>query len=197
MFKTKLLVVLFLPLLFSISKCDEKKTVEKIEWSENKKLEWNDFKGKPDKNDAIYRAKTFSTISFDPKVEESYIIIDVTNFFNVNLSWSISKSKKQNSQWLLEHEQLHFDISELVARKIRKEFTEYKSSNLNETNNYLHGVYDRYIDTIWLEVNSAYDSETDHGTIRNKQKEWEEKIGKELKKLNKYSESEVKVRRIK
>lgn len=193
MIQSKFILFLFFPILLSISKCEKTENIERIEWSDIEKLEWKDFKGKPDKNDSIYKAKTFSQIYFEYKEEELYILFDIKSYFYCHLSWS--KSKKQSSQWLLEHEQLHFDIAELMARKIRKEFSDYKSYNLKNSYTELQDIYNKYDIDERLKINTAYDSETDHGLIRDKQKEWETKIAKELKKLGKYAETEVKVRR--
>lgn len=182
--------------LLSISKCEGVNNEDRIVWDQSRKLTWKDFEGKPDKNDTIYDARTFTQIYFEYEEKDYSIDFDIPCYFYRNSSWSKSKSKKQTSIWLLEHEQLHFDITELMARKIRKEFSEYKSYNTQETSKALREIYDKYSGKERLKMNTAYDEETEHGTIRDKQKEWKKKIEKELYKLRRFSDTEVKVRRI-
>jgi len=182
--------------LLSGSQCERANSEDRIVWDSDRKLTWKDFKGKPDKNDTIYVARTFTQIYFEYEEKDHSIEFDIPCYFYRNLSWSKSKSKKQTSQWLLEHEQLHFDITELMARKVRKEFSEYKSRDLGTTYAELKAIYNKYDNDERLRINTAYDEETEHGTIRDKQKEWEKKIEKELFKLRKYADTKVKVRRI-
>ena len=163
-----------------------------IEWNVNRKLTWNDFQGVPVENDH-YKARTFSTVKYSGQLGEDNIEIIVTCKFNKKLSWS--KSKKRNSQWLLEHEQLHFDIAELIARRVRKEYKDHISYEIKETNEVLRNIYNKYIDTVWTSVNEKYDTETNHGIIRDKQNYWEEKIARELKELEVYGNNRVVIRR--
>lgn len=196
MLKKLFFVFLFFPILLSISKCDTDQKEKRIAWSSKAKLSWDDFKGEPDKGDTVYDAKTFTTISFEPTVQETSIFITVICEFDSDLSWVKSKFKDDESLWLLEHEKLHFDIAELIARMIRKDFSEYKSYDLSNTNNHLHYIYDKHIDSTWLHINIDYDEETNHGKLINEQEEWEKFIDRELRKLNRYSDTVVKIRRM-
>ncbi len=91
---------------------------EKTPWLKEKKLTWADFKGNPDTNNP-FDAVTSSEISYrssvkviNNKKEINYI---VQSYFIPNKSWVIKKSLTNLD--LLAHEQLHFDITELYARK--------------------------------------------------------------------------------
>jgi hypothetical protein len=72
---------------------------------------------------------------------------------------------------------LHFDISELYSRKLRKKLSSQKftratlSSELPKIISEFFKQRDQFQD--------LYDSETNHGTIEKKQKRWEEKVNKE------------------
>ncbi|MDP6909549.1 MAG: hypothetical protein QF371_08585, partial [Flavobacteriales bacterium] len=87
-----------------------------IEWQEERVLKWSDFKGKPNKlskNEAL----TDSGIAISLTCDDEHSEVKVESFFNPYKSWS----KNHTSDYLLEHEQLHFDITELFARKLRKQ----------------------------------------------------------------------------
>ncbi len=180
----------------SASKCQKANSDDIIVWKAGMNLTWKDFKGKPDKNDTIYDARTFTQIYLEYEENDHSIEFDIPCYFYKNSSWSKSKSKRQESISLLKHEQLHFDITELMARRIRKEFSEYKSYNLSSTYYELKKLYDHFDNDERLRINTSYDEQTAHGTIIEKQKEWEKKIENELYKLRKYEDTKVKVRRI-
>ncbi len=57
-------------------------------------------------------------------LDPSTFYFNITPMFNINDSWMIVKSKD-----ILEHEQIHFDIFELFARKMRKHLVETLREN--------------------------------------------------------------------
>ena len=114
--KSGLLICLLL--FFSITFSQEEQ--EKIKWQANRHLTWNDFKAAPDTT-LSYSANTNSGISYSwnystatgvPVLEHEVF----TNFYP-NRSWV--QDDIHDEEYLLGHEQLHFDISELHARKLR------------------------------------------------------------------------------
>lgn len=156
-----------------------------ILWDASGKLKWEDFQGVPVKND-LYKARTYSTIGYDATVLTDKIEVNLVCEFEKNKSWTTSKTLD-----LLRHEQLHFDIAELISRKIRKQYEKHISIEVSKTNKILKSIYTSHVDSIWLLKNRQYDKETAHGTILAKQKEWELKIAKELKALEAYSSTRV------
>ncbi|MBF4515784.1 hypothetical protein IRZ71_05495 [Flavobacterium sp. ANB] len=144
-----------------------------IPWS-NKKLTWDDFQGVPDTTEAFTKALTHSVINF--KYYNTYTYIIQTNFIK-SKSWTVTAHKQT-----LDHEQLHFDITELYARKIRrsfdsltvkknissKDFNEIYNLNIKKCNSY-QDLYDHQV----------------YGNNVNQQK-WIKKVGAELLKLKKY-----------
>ncbi len=85
---------------------------------------------------------------------------------------------------ILSHEQLHFDIGELFARKLRLEFA---NSKINVDN--VEGQAETIFQKVQLEYNSfqrMFDIDTQHGTKAEKQSKWELKVAEELKSLEKY-----------
>ncbi|GAB3926611.1 DUF922 domain-containing protein [Mucilaginibacter myungsuensis] len=95
-----------------------------IEWQENRPLVWKDFAGKPDLRSG-YSAATSSAItySYERKTTDSvnyYFSFKVRCTFDTQVSFV--RSKEHHLPDLLAHEQLHFDISELYARKLADAF---------------------------------------------------------------------------
>lgn len=92
---------------------------ETIEWSADYKLTWEDFKGKSPKSDRAAATTAsgisyqFSTSALNGEIELDYL---VSTFFYPNKSWY---QPALCDSLILSHEQLHFDISELYARKMR------------------------------------------------------------------------------
>lgn len=153
---------------------------ETIKWSNDKKLTWSDFKGSPNL-DVIAYAQTAYKIEILPSdvlVDDNnniqnYEDMTVEAVFYTNESWVYEKS-----EYLLKHEQLHFDIAALYAYKIRMAFdTLIKEKNAN-FESYLK-VYKK-LWTKCLETQKTYDSETQHGQLVKENNEWIEKINTEI-----------------
>lgn len=158
-----------------------------IEWKENLSLKWTDFKGEPDES-VNYKAMTYSRIGLEADFIDNAFVVTVKTYFLRNKSWT--KNKESNA--LLKHEQVHFDIAELIARKIRKEYSAYESIDLQETQKFLKDTYNEYYGPVW-DSYDQYDVETEHGVVAEEQTKWEKKIRKELKELEDYSSPNVKI----
>lgn len=161
-----------------------------LEWSEETALVWDDFNGKPPVG-SKFKAMTHSRIGLDAKFDEGSFIIDVNTYFIRNKSWS----KNKGSEDLLAHEQVHFDIAELIARKIRKAYSEYTATDVQETGDFLQETYNEYYGPVWDSYN-AYDEETHHGLIEEEQAKWAKKIQNELEELKDYSSPHITIKLI-
>ena len=136
-----------------------------IHWRSNYKLKGEDFKGKPDSN-STYAALTSTTISYKIIKKDSFIDVIVCCCFNKLWSWS----KYKNSKSILKHEQVHFDISELFARKFRMEVRKSKFKD-NSGGIVLYGkmmAEQELFDT-------QYDNETNFSNDSKKQLYWNNK----------------------
>lgn len=154
-----------------------------IEWTPTYQLNWNDFAGQPGAG-AIGDAGTTVAIKAKPYLEKRKIHYIVHALFNKSKSWYRDKSPS-----LLAHEQLHFDIAELYARKARKVIVEIALTGEQDLK-----VYNKAVQKILNESNIAdrqYDAETLHGSMVKKQQEWKERIAKELLALEAYKEQRV------
>lgn len=152
-------------------------TENQIVWSETR-LKWDDYQGNPDPNsprDAVTTSGVVGTFRCDT----TGFSFDVKAVFDKSQSWV--KAGKQTDA-LLAHEQGHFDLSEVVARKARKELSELKDP-CKDNGDRAQKILDRIADEENKEQ-EQYDKQTDHGTDPKKQQQWQQKIQQQLQKLN-------------
>jgi predicted secreted Zn-dependent protease len=151
-----------------------------IEWSPTRKLTWADFKGTPDPS-SPNAALTNSSITLSSEYSDKKIKYIVNCKFNKLLSWGRVKN-----DYILIHEQGHFDIAEAHARLLFKKLSEYKfnSKTANEDVNRI------YNETMKDHVNmqKQYDVLTNHSLDSAEQTIWNKKIVAMLDKLAEYSD---------
>lgn len=174
-------LVYALPADTALSQVDADPGIDQLSWNEFYKLQWDDFQGEPDKH-SLGDAGTAVKIRAKPFLVKNRIRYDVVASFNRKKSWARDKSAS-----LLAHEQLHFDIAELYARKIRKKISELSDRGVNDIS-----VYNAAIQQLLLESNEAdeqYDMETLHGALSKKQTAWTAKVKNELAALQRYKKT--------
>lgn len=154
-----------------------------IPWKKDRKLTWTDFKGAPDKNSSN-AALTSSGISFNWTSENGKFTYSITCTFDKTKSWGRVKNDH-----ILAHEQRHFDITEIHARKLNKALSAYKY-NEKTANKDVNNIYTKVIQELY-NMQTQYDRETDHSRNATKQKEWEAQIDKELNALDGYAGYEL------
>lgn len=170
---TMLILIQIISLLF-YSAVSISEDSDQFAWSAERKLTWDDFKGKPTKTNPA-AALTFTDIHISASYTNGKINVEVKNFFDKKLSWT----KNKTSASLLKHEQVHFDITEVHTRIIRK-----KLSAIASEKSLQNGSFNKESSKLlkeWHEFQEKYDKETDHGLIAVKQKEWEDKVALLLK----------------
>lgn len=150
-----------------------------IKWRDNTPLTWQDFRGTPAPGNP-YGATANTGISYGFKYAKAGDQVDLTFevfcYFDKNGSWS---KKEKQTPTLLKHEQLHFDIAELQASKLRKAF-----ASATFTDNYqeeIKRIFDAHMKAL-IEMQKQYDIESDHSMNREKQAEWEALVRAELEK---------------
>ena len=92
---------------------------------------------------------------------------------------------------LLNHEQLHFDITELFARMMRKEMSKYYFKSVSEfvsskMDSEVKAIFTRLYNEHML-MQQKYDVETQHGILSDEQALWEKDIASRLKGLDTFS----------
>lgn len=160
-----------------------------IVWEEGRQLKEADFKAvkgpaKLDRKGALTTYK-IEILPKEVAVDEQdrilgYHRMTVVAFFYKNKSWLGSKKDPH----LLAHEQLHFDIAELFARKIRKAFKKLKIQKIKTFN-----AYQTTYNKLWQECRAyqkRYDSETLNGTDYKVNKQWESDVQKALLDYQRY-----------
>jgi Bacterial protein of unknown function (DUF922) len=152
---------------------------DEIKWNSDFRLDWSHFKGKPDRTSNM-DALTESGITFSWSCDWRGFRLEAYAIFVPTGSWV-----KEPSNILLTHEQLHFDITEIHARLIRKFFAEYPDAcRLGKA-----GI-DRAAQTIIqasYDTQEAYDQATNHGQNVRVQREWQAKIAEQLASLSDYA----------
>lgn len=147
-----------------------------IHWNENRLLEWNDFQGTPNPDSDI-AALTSSGIMADFSFGKNGLSYSIKCRFNKERSWVRIKTDV-----ILKHEQGHFDITEIFARKFNKALKEYVY-NEKTVNKDIQLLYQK-IQTDHHAFQIQYDKETNHSLNIEQQKLWEEKIKSSLKELD-------------
>lgn len=151
-----------------------------IDWKANRPLVWDDYKGTPNPaSDAAALTATYLAIEYE--MNEKGVDWTIKCQFSKPRSWV-----KAKTDHILLHEQGHFDIAEIFARKLNKKMEEYKFDR-NTYQKDLKAIYDG-ITTDKENFQQQYDKETDHSRKKEQQAEWTEKIKKTLKELDAYSD---------
>jgi hypothetical protein len=162
----KLLTFLLIPLAFS--SFGQSNDEELITWSEGKKLTWADYKGKA-KPDTDAAASTATYLGIEYNFGNKGFDYKITCSFSRTKSWGLHKT-----DYILAHEQGHFDIAEIFARKLNMEMINYRF-NKNSFKEDLKKIY-LSITSAKEEMQNDYDRETNHSIIKDKQVEWLKKI---------------------
>ncbi|WP_251738945.1 DUF922 domain-containing protein [Gramella sp. AN32] len=153
-------------------------------WNERPVLTWDDFKASPDP-ESPFAANTNSGISFTWNYSTSKgqpeLIHQVFSNFYPQYSWVKSSEK---DAYLLAHEQAHFDISEIYARKLRKALQEYEiGRNIRRDLNGIYQKMEKQRDV----MQRKFDKETDHSENTEAEMKWRKFITTELERLEAYS----------
>lgn len=167
---------LFLPAVLFLSWNDDEQF---IDWSTEKRLDWNDFLAAPTKSsDAA--ALTATHLGFSYSYTNNHVTYNIVCRFDKTKSWGLVKN-----EWILKHEQGHFDIAEIFARKLNKTVSEYVINRR---------TFQKDLDKIYRSVMAekevyqhAYDNGTDFSRSRRNQLDWYKKIQEDLKSLESWA----------
>ena len=172
--KKYFLLLLIIPVLSFSQSSNE----ELIDWKAGRGLIWSDYKGNPDQgSDAAALTATYLAIEYN--ISEKGFSWKIQCRFSKTRSWG-----KSRTDYILQHEQGHFDIAEIFARKLNKKMTEYRF-NKNSYRNDLKKIYDS-ITVEKEDLQNQYDNETDHSRKKEEQAKWRKKIEEMLKELKSY-----------
>lgn len=155
----------------------KKKNDDYIPWNE-RKLTWNDFLAEVPSNTSD-AALTTTYVGFSFSKSRDVITYKIECKFQKSRSWGRVKT-----EYILKHEQGHFDIAEIFARKLNKEIKAY----LAKTNNHegLNPIYSKLMKEK-REMQELYDKESNHSIYKVKQAEWDKKIEELLEDSNEFA----------
>ncbi|QNL20739.1 DUF922 domain-containing protein [Hyphobacterium sp. CCMP332] len=156
---------------------------EKIRWNDSINLSWKDFKARAVKSSPM-AAETYTRTEFGMSFQEGEFSWKVDCYFSPQNSWVKAELKSDD---LLSHEQLHFAIAELNARKIRKKMAELELNSMKDSKK-LQKTFEEGLKEL-AETQKLYDKETDHGLNDIPQKDWEQKVMSTLEKYKSFSSS--------
>ncbi len=137
-----------------------------INWSPFQKLDWDDFQGNPHPEYPHIAALTYSSIVYKYHCENGSLNIDVEANFRINDSWVRPEAM---TDYYLNHEQLHFDITELYARKFR-EAVEQRLFMCDQVDEF-EIIANKVLDD-WRRMEQKYDLETHFSHDLEMQREW-------------------------
>jgi hypothetical protein len=167
-----------------------------IEWSAERKLSVADFKGRAPGH-ARFFSLSWLGIDAEWGCDRGALISSVTARFDPRRSWwrgvatGAWESANTRQRWLnasrsdvarsldaqlLEHEQIHFDMAELGARKIRQFLENRKDACATPDGSSSIGPVVAQMNRELEDEQRRYDLETAHGTNPAKQAQWESRV---------------------
>lgn len=155
-----------------------------ITWNESYKLSWSDFKDEPNNTErAVAITASGITFGFSIKQTETQVISFTSNVyahFYPEQSWY---KVNEADAHVLGHEQLHFDITELFARKFRQRISLLKISNtVGSELKTIHNTIKKELTS----MQDTYDAETDYSRNETQQAKWKAQIAIELAKFSNF-----------
>ncbi len=161
---------------------------KEIEWSSKRKLKIRDFKGDTTNKSALAATSSGIKVFWSRKSRFVKGYAEVVTFYDCTASYF---RERKDTAHVLAHEQLHFDISELHARKfvktIRNEFPAFKDFMLKSDSIYKKALLDLNL------AQDTYDLEVYSDTSR--QQILFAKIASELKAYEAFSNKSIKFRK--
>lgn len=187
-------LLLTLLLLFSISFFSQKSAIspkirklknDTIVWRADSLLHKEDFKSRPKPGGRLGFAAV--GIFLYPGENGGELMFYVEALFVKSKSY-ITKY----SEYVLKHEQIHFNMCELYARKLRKKISETNFKKVKNFSDEIQKLYAKISDEHNKEQDK-YDNDTEHGLNSAKQKIWEDDVNSRIKELDAYSSTEINI----
>ena len=151
-----------------------------VKWAKNG-LNWSHF-SKVDDHD--FDAIAYTDFAVRRTRHNGVDYLEGYAFFRSDISQVIDGSETDQ---LLQHEQVHFDICELVLRKLKKELLEKPDHVKVEE-------LERNYRLILEKTHKMYDEQTDHGRNEFNQTMWNKMIEEELEKHANYAPERVQIK---
>ena len=163
---------------------------EFILWQENKKLKIQDFKAENKDTIKVNRQQFLGAISAIrieyssfQRNKNSVPDFSIKTYFDPNESWMLLKN-----DYVLQHEQIHFDLTELYARKMRKSVESLRQKNVTNISIYRKKI--QRWNAMKEKASNQFDADNQDYYIKigqkilfqknPKQEAWKKKVDREL-----------------
>lgn len=157
-----------------------------IRWSASRPLTVADFKGRP-KPTQGHAALTSANINTGATCRSNVFAGTAQASFDPASSWV--REPATITPALLRHEQLHFDIAEVYARRLRQQL-----AAIHVNCDQLGTTFDRVSQaayTAWQQAEDTYDRDTNHGLQHERQAQWETQVRQQLQELAAFAEKDA------
>ena len=161
-----------------------------ILWQENKKLKIQDFKADNKDTIKVNRQQFLGAISAIrieyssfQRNKNSVPDFSIKTYFDPNESWMLLKN-----DYVLQHEQIHFDLTELYARKMRKSVESLRQKNVTNISIYRKKI--QHWNAMKEKASNQFDADNQDYYIKigqkilfqknPKQEAWKKKVDREL-----------------
>jgi len=168
--KKKIFLPVFALLVFILGSFIYTERDSKLIYWDQRKLTWDDFKG-GSPGSSPYVALTHSAISLNMSGQDKNIFCSVESVFYPKQSWK----KKNVTDHVLNHEQRHFDITEIHSRMLRKTISETKFKKYETIAADIQKLFNAS-SSACSKMQDLYDKETDHSKKKPEQELWNTKI---------------------
>lgn len=150
-----------------------------IPWSDRERLVWDDFMCAPRTGtDAV--ASTSTSLGLSYQVNNGQLEYHINCNFSKQKSWGLLRT-----DYILAHEQGHFDITEIYARKLNEAMSNYQFNRRNFKSDINKIYHDLVAEK--EQFQEDYDNITDHSRNRKLQYEWLDKIQNLLNETSPYA----------
>ena len=156
-----------------------------LRWSASRPLTVADFQGRPRPNEA-HAALTSTNINSGASCRNNIFMGTARASFDPATSWV--REAATLTPALLRHEQLHFDLTEVYARRLRQQLLALRvpcDAMGPEFNRLSQAGY-----AAWEQAEDAYDRDTNHGLNKPRQAAWDAQIEQQLADLAAFAEPE-------
>jgi len=161
-----------------------------ILWQENKKLKIQDFRADNKDTIKVNRQQFLGAISAIrieyssfQRNKNSVPEFSIKTYFDPNESWMLLKN-----DYVLQHEQIHFDLTELYARKMRKSVESLRQKNITNISIYRKKI--QHWNVMKEKASNQFDADNQDYYIKigqkilfqknPKQEAWKKKVDREL-----------------
>lgn len=152
-----------------------------VYYDKNRPLVWTDFKG-AGRFGSRWAAQVFTSFGMEVNATVSNRVVNLHIKIQVWLDKTISWVRPDaKNDYTLAHEQLHFDITKLVAERFKKKVSNmlFTVEDFSSEIQYQYLEYYRQMS----QTQQDYDGDTNHGIDKAEQQRWIEKVKKELNEL--------------